>query len=81
MYQGKVYERMGYQNIGMTKPGYVWISGDRVLTRYKTTKYDLVRLGLGDDLESEAEIMQRNGFRRIFNCGNKVYLKNFNSGE
>lgn len=81
MYQGKVYERMGYQNIGMTKPGYVWISGDRVLTRYKTTKYDLVRLGLGDDLESEAEIMQRNGFRRIFNCGNKVYVKNFNSGE
>lgn len=81
MFSGKVCERMGYENIGMSKPGYVWISGDYVLTRYRTVKNDLVDLGLGDELDSEADIMSRNGFRRIFNCGNKIYVKNFNSGE
>ena len=81
MFCGKACERMGYQNIGVTKPGYVWISGDYVLTRYKTVKNELVELGFGDGLNSEADIMYENGFRRIFNCGNKVYVKNFNNEE
>lgn len=38
-------------------------------------------MGLGTDDMTEDQIMQSNGYLKVYNCGNDVYVKNFNSGE
>lgn len=77
MFTGKVYKRMGYHLEYCTKPGYVWVNGTDVKTRYRTQKSELVRLGLGNHDMTEDEIMISNSYKKIYNCGNAVYVKKF----
>jgi len=74
-FTGKVYERLGFKLIEYSKPNYVWVSNDNktVLSRYATQKHILIEEGLGIEGQSEKEIMESYGYRRIYDSGNAVY--------
>ena len=77
-FSGKVYERLGFENKGLTKPNYTWVdveTGDN-LTRYQTMKHKLVEAGLGSIDESEDQIMHRLGYSKIYDCGNLKFVWN-----
>ncbi len=72
---GKVYENLGFTNIGTSSPNYWWIKGELVLTRYQCQKHKLGVL-LGDDFNpslSEKENMEVNGYFKVNDCGNLVF--------
>lgn len=70
-----VYENNGFQFDGLTKPDYVWVKrhGTETLSRYNTTKSNLVKEGY-DVSKSEVEIMRERGYFRVFGSGSKRYV-------
>lgn len=81
IFTGNIYKKLGYTFLRHTEPGYFWQNGKNRLSRYETQKKELVKMGLGTDDMTEDQIMQSNGYLKVYNCGNDVYVKNFNSGE
>ena len=77
LFKGSMYEKVGFDHIGTTSPGYFWIdSGGRRLQRYSTQKHKLSDL-LGDQYDpdkSESFNMERAGYRKVWDCGQKVYI-------
>lgn len=74
-FTGNSYTRIGFKPLSekpITSPNYVWLDADtnETLTRYQTQKATLVKLGLGSENETEDEIMYRQGFLKIHDCGN-----------
>ena len=75
---GHLYEKLGFSLVGVSKPNYVWMKKGEILTRYQCQKHRLSSV-LGDDFdesESESQNMARNGWNRIYDCGNLVYKLN-----
>ena len=73
---GNLYEKLGFRLESISSPNYLWTNGKSVLTRYQCQKSRLAKL-LGDGFDStktEVENMQDNGWFRIFDCGNLVYV-------
>lgn len=74
--RGNVYEKAGFELIGLTDPGYVWTDGNVTLSRYQTQKSKLSAL-LGkkfDPAMSEEKNMFNNGYKIYYNCGNLKYV-------
>lgn len=74
---GRSYEACGFEFDGMTDPAYVWVKYDKVLSRYQCMKHKLPKL-LGEGFnpeESESQNMKRNGWFRVFDCGNRRYVR------
>lgn len=74
-FTGNSYTRIGFKPLSekpITSPNYVWldVNTNETLTRYQTQKATLVKLGLGSENETEDEIMYRQGFLKIHDCGN-----------
>lgn len=74
-FTGDVYTRLGFTNLGLTKPNYKWVDCEtnEVLSRYETTKKLLVEKGLGTEEQTEVEIMHNLGFVRIYDSGNMKF--------
>ncbi len=71
---GAVYEKLGFKFTHVTAPNYFWIKGRVALPRYKTQKHKLRKLLSNFDPQlSEAQNMEAEGFRRIYNSGNAVF--------
>ena len=72
-----VYQRLGFNKVGETEPGYFYAKGKTVLSRFDTQKKKLKNI-LGDrffeDL-SESDNMSINGYLKLFDCGNLVFEK------
>ena len=61
--KGTVYEKMGFILNNRTEPNYVWwYNEDIYKSRYQTM------------MINEAEIMHNDGYVRIYDCGNKVWI-------
>ena len=75
---GQVYINLGFLYDGMSKPNYVWVSehGDNVLTRYQSVKASLIDKGLGQENETEFEIMSRLGYYKVCDSGNLRFTWN-----
>lgn len=73
-FTGNVYTRLGFKATkkSITAPNYKWVDvvDGKTMSRHQTMKSKLVELGLGEDTETEAEIMQRLGYLRIYDSGN-----------
>jgi hypothetical protein len=54
---GNLYEKLGFKNIGITKPNYVWVKGTEVLSRYQT------------QMAQEDAVMKERGYLKIYKCG------------
>jgi len=80
---GKVYEKLGFKRIGITKPGYFYTKNRRELyprelfqkhklkDYYKENKYEI---NFFDENLSESEIMKANGYMKVPTAGNFVYV-------
>lgn len=72
---GATYSKFG-KLIRQTAPGYSWCSlSQQSLSRYQTQKHKLKKMFPADyqDSKTENQIMEENGFLKVFDCGNLVY--------
>ena len=70
---GDTYNKLGFKFVSRTPIGYKWANGREVISRYKTQKQELINKGLGIESETEADIMHRLGYFRVYDCGNEKY--------
>lgn len=73
-FKGRVYTRLGFKPLkkAISEPNYVWVTTQNniVLTRYQTQKHKLIKAGLGNENQTEDEIMQEIGFYKVYDSGN-----------
>lgn len=67
------YEDIGFTEIDITAPNYVWNKNRTTLSRNETQKEMLVKNGLGSNDETEDSIMGRLGYYKIYDSGNIRY--------
>jgi hypothetical protein len=74
-----VYEKAGFIYKKTTDPNYFYIkNGEYKGSRYMYQKYKLNKLLVNFDSKlSEWENMINNGYDRIWDCGNRVYIKQY----
>lgn len=71
LFSGKIYSKIGFKFLRLSPPNYKWVRGGEILPRYKTMKHKLLEQGL--EGISETDIMTRNGYTKVLDCGNKVW--------
>lgn len=74
---GGLYEKLGFRKVGVSKPNYWYVKGEEKLSRYACQKHKLKNI-LGDAFDSnlsEFENMSLNGWTRVHDCGNIVFVK------
>lgn len=79
--QGKIYEKLGFKFIKNTEPNYFYFKPgeNKLLSRVQFQKHKLKeKLEVFNSNLTELENMINNGYRVIYDCGNKVYIKEFN---
>ena len=74
---GHLYETLGFEEIGKTNPNYFYFKEDdlyKLYFRVTFQKYKLKNLlDVYDENLTETQNMFNNGYRQIFDCGNKIY--------
>lgn len=78
--QGYLYEKLGFEFIENTNPNYFYfLPNENILySRVKYQKHKLKdKLDVFDPKLSETENMYNNGYRKIYDCGNKKYIKKY----
>lgn len=76
---GNLYDKNGFKLLYKTEPGYCYTDKHRVFSRQKFQKHKLSNVLKEFDRKlSEPQNMFNNGYRRVWNSGNKFYLKKFN---
>lgn len=73
--EGKIYEKLGFSFSHNAKPNYFYIKNGININRYAAQKHKLSKL-LGDRFDpelSEYDNMLANGYKRVYDCGNKVF--------
>jgi len=78
-----VYEHLGFKYSHTSKPNYKWVKGDEWRSRencqrHKLAKifgkaYDSPKRG-GNCTMTEKEIMEKEGYVKVYDCGNKVFI-------
>lgn len=74
---GKLYFSLGFTFLRSSEPNYWWTKYQVRLSRYQCQKHKLKSV-LGDAFdvnESESVNMVRNGYHKIYDCGNLVFAK------
>jgi len=79
-FDGNSYMRVGFKTSKelLTKPNYVWVAPYKniILTRYQTQKQKLISNGLGNEEQTEDEIMKNLGYLKIYDSGNLKFVYN-----
>lgn len=62
--RGTLYDMLGFRFEHISAPNYVWYKSenDEILTRYQT------------QMKNEKEIMEQQGYKRIYDSGNKIWV-------
>ena len=72
---GKIYEVLGFKLLRTTEPNYFYCKKGKVYSRYQLQKHKLKNiLEVFDDSKSETQNLEDNGFLKIYDCGNLVYV-------
>lgn len=72
---GNLYQKLGFQFLGMTEPGYFYAKGKLRFSRSKFTKDKLVKLG-ADKSKTESVIMDEMNYMKVWDTGNLKYIWN-----
>jgi len=73
---GNSYKKIGFNVLGISKPGYFYYKNGEVFSRQQFQKHKLFnKLDKFDSNLSESQNMFNNGYRRCWNCGNIKLLK------
>ena len=75
-FTGNVYNNNGFDFVSNTEPNYFYIIKHKREHRFKYRKDILVKQGYDKNL-TERQIMLDRGINRIYDCGNKKWLKTF----
>lgn len=76
--QGNVYLKNGFERISISQPSYRWVSPDcrELLNRHMFMRRNLARvLTEFREEETEAQNCFREGFRRLWDCGQVKFIK------
>lgn len=74
--KGNLYEKLGFNLDSISNPNYWYIVDGQLESRIKYQKHKLKNtLPVFDKSKSEWENMKNNGYNRIFDCGNLVFVK------
>lgn len=77
--QGTVYKALGFEFKHRSKPNYFYTKGPSIVSRYKAQKHKLANwLPVFDSSLSEKSNLEANGYHRVWDCGNLVYIKHYN---
>lgn len=73
---GKVYDILGFSHVGKSQPGYKYTKNFiDIFDRQKFQKHKLKKiLPIFDETLSESLNMKNNGYTRLWDCGNEVYV-------
>ena len=72
---GNLYHLLKFKLIDSTRPNYMYFRNNVLLSRVKCQKHKLSKLlDNFDEKMSEKENMKNNGFDRIYDCGNYVFV-------
>lgn len=78
---GNLYEKLGFEFIENTTPNYFYFKGAdnaKLFSREQFQKHKLKdKLEVFDEKLTESENMYNNNFRKIFDCGHKIYIKTY----
>lgn len=69
---GGLYESLGFEHRGCSKPSYWYVRGGKRYHRFGFAKHKLVEKGF-DASKTEREIMAENGYLRVYDCGQMIY--------
>ena len=73
--EGGVYKALGFKELEDTEPNYFYVKGNTRESRQKYQKHKLKDiLEKFDENLSEKQNMINNGYSRIWDCGNKVFV-------
>lgn len=73
---GGLYTTLGFTEIEKSEPSYWWCTRYESIPRYKCQKHKLKKLlNNFDENLTEKQNMENNGFWRVFDCGNAVFVK------
>lgn len=76
-FTGTIYKKLGFEPVGVSKPGYYWTDGNYVISRFKCQKANLRKwLTTYNDKLSEADNMFAAGYRRYWDCGQQTWIFN-----
>ena len=72
---GHGYLKAGFQQTKSTGPGYCWTDGNTVISRYRCQRKQLQKWLLSyDGNKSESQNMFDARYRRLWDCGNAVFI-------
>jgi hypothetical protein len=77
---GNLYRKIGFDEINKTEPNYFYFKPSEYIlqSRIKFQKHKLEeQLESFDNSLTETENMYNNGYRKIYDCGNYVFIKTF----
>jgi len=77
---GNLYRKMGFDEVGQTEPNYFYFKPSEYIlhSRIKFQKHKLKeQLESFDNSLTETENMYNNDYRKIYDCGNLVFVKTF----
>jgi len=76
---GNLYEKLNFEFKYNTQPNYFYfkINQNILYTRNKFQKHKLDKLEFFDKNLTETQNMYNNNYRKIYDCGNKVYIKEY----
>ena len=75
---GKLYSSIGFRLDNISPPNYWYFKRGKLESRVKYQKHKLKHLlETYDESKSEVQNMHDNGYGRIFDCGNLVFVKNY----
>ncbi|MGD9678080.1 MAG: hypothetical protein AB7V16_06920 [Vulcanibacillus sp.] len=79
LFQKNTYESSGFTYIKTTDPNYFYIKkGKYIGTRHKFQKHKLPKILENFDIKlTEWENMVNNGYDRVWDCGNRVFVKTY----
>lgn len=69
---GELYKNLGFTKLYDTKPNYFYYKNGNRYNRFSFRKDILIKRGYNKSL-SESEIMKKEGYYKIYNCGNSKY--------
>ncbi len=73
---GNLYRALGFKLVDKSKPNYFYFKGKQVIPRYRAQKAKLAKLLEYFDPESTEEVnMYNNGYTKVYDCGNLVFVR------
>ena len=77
LFSGNLYQKLGFENIGLSNPNYFWVIEGVRKHRFNFNKRRLVKMGY-DKNKSESEILHEMGYYRVFSCGQEKWIFRIN---